>query len=46
VDGVFETSLNLPAPVEEVSRHLTDLAAMVRWTSSPSPPPAAAPACT
>jgi uncharacterized protein YndB with AHSA1/START domain len=31
VDGVYETSLDLPAPVEEVYRHLTDPAAMVRW---------------
>jgi uncharacterized protein YndB with AHSA1/START domain len=28
---LFETSMDLPAPVEEVFRHLTDPAAMVRW---------------
>ena len=27
----FSTELDLPAPVEEVFRHLTDPAAMIRW---------------
>ena len=27
----FSTEVELPAPVEEVFRHLTDPAAMVRW---------------
>jgi len=27
----FATELELPAPVEEVFRHLTDPAAMTRW---------------
>lgn len=34
VDGLtepFTTEVDLPAPVEEVFRHLTDPAAMVRW---------------
>jgi len=29
--GVFETTVDLDAPVEEVFRHLTDPAAMIRW---------------
>ena len=29
--GLFETGVDLPAPIEEVFRHLTDPAAMVRW---------------
>ena len=29
--GSFATELDLPAPIEEVFRHLTDPAAMIRW---------------
>jgi len=31
VSDLFETGIDLPAPVEEVFRHLTDPAAMIRW---------------
>ena len=31
VTGPFTTEVELPAPAEEVFRHLTDPAAMVRW---------------
>ena len=31
VTGSFATELDLPAPIEEVFRHLTDPAAMIRW---------------
>ncbi len=31
VSDQFETGVDLPAPIEEVFRHLTDPAAMVRW---------------
>jgi uncharacterized protein YndB with AHSA1/START domain len=31
VTGPFTTEVDLPAPAEEVFRHLTDPAAMVRW---------------
>jgi len=31
VSEVFETGIDLPATVEEVFRHLTDPAAMIRW---------------
>src|SRR5215471_9694693 len=34
----FATELDLPAPVEEVFRHLTDPAAMTRWLGQPPPP--------
>ena len=30
-EGAFETTLDLNAPVQEVFRHLTDPAAMIRW---------------
>jgi uncharacterized protein YndB with AHSA1/START domain len=30
-DGSFETTVDLNAPVQEVFRHLTDPAAMIRW---------------
>jgi uncharacterized protein YndB with AHSA1/START domain len=30
-DGTYETTMDLNAPVQEVFRHLTDPAAMVRW---------------
>jgi uncharacterized protein YndB with AHSA1/START domain len=31
VSDSFATELDLPAPIEEVFRHLTDPAAMIRW---------------
>jgi uncharacterized protein YndB with AHSA1/START domain len=31
VSDLFETGMDFPAPIEEVFRHLTDPAAMVRW---------------
>ena len=31
MSDLFETGINLPAPIEEVFRHLTDPAAMIRW---------------
>src|ERR1700758_1002137 len=31
MSDLFETGMDLPAPVEEVFRHLTDPAAMIRW---------------
>ncbi len=31
MNEVFQTDVDLPAPVEEVFRHLTDPAAMIRW---------------
>jgi uncharacterized protein YndB with AHSA1/START domain len=30
-EGAFETTVDLNAPVQEVFRHLTDPAAMIRW---------------
>jgi uncharacterized protein YndB with AHSA1/START domain len=30
-DGTFETTVDLNAPVQEVFRHLTDPAALIRW---------------
>ena len=30
-DGSFETTVDLNAPVQEVFRHLTEPAAMIRW---------------
>ena len=29
--AAFETTVDLDAPIEEVFRHLTDPAAMIRW---------------
>jgi uncharacterized protein YndB with AHSA1/START domain len=31
---VFATEVDLPAPPEEVFRHLADPAAMIRWMSN------------
>jgi uncharacterized protein YndB with AHSA1/START domain len=31
VSDLFETGMDLPAPIEEVFRYLTDPAAMIRW---------------